>query len=587
MSKTQKISLIAINSKFIHSNLAVRYIMAYLKKHNIDANILEFSINDSFDNIIKHIYLSKSDILGFSCYIWNREIIMKLGPSLKKIMPDSKIVLGGPEISYDIEPTMGENPWIDFIIFGEGEETFFEFANAYLSDDKNYENIDGLAFRQNNKIYVNKPRKPISNLDTIPFPYDEFSYPENKIIYYETSRGCPFRCQYCLSSIEPGVRYFSLDRVFHDIDRLISNNVKQVKLVDRTFNCNRGRAIKIMEYILNKNGNTNFHFEISAKFIDSKFLELIKKAPKGLFQFEIGVQSTNDVTLNAITRNESFNDIKDNIAELVKIGNCHIHLDLIAGLPFEDIKSFANSFNNVFFLRPHMLQLGFLKLLRGSKLRLDAEKYGIIFNQHPPYEVLSTEHLSYDDILLLKEIEELVEIYNNSGRFTQSINYLIENHYNDPFRFFRELCAFYADMNVLNRSIKVIEHYELLYKFVEKNIGVSTTFNELLKYDFFISLGDNMPQCIKRFDNSKIKNWVTQFLKNDVNITKYTPELRNMDIRQKLKYVRFEIFEIDIFNIKTVSSKKHVVLYVKNPFNDKDGRILSFDINEFETLANM
>lgn len=580
---TMKLSLIALNSKFIHSNLAVRYIKSYLYDKGIDTDILEFSINDSFDNILKQIYLSKSSVLGFSCYIWNRELIMKLGPSLKKIIPDSIIVLGGPEVSYDVVSTLKENPWIDYIIFGEGEETFSEFAYHLKSGCKNIHDIDGLAYRANGEVHMNNPRSPITCLDHIPFPYDSFNDLENKIIYYETSRGCPFKCQYCLSSLEPGVRYFSLERVYKDIDVFINNNIKQVKLVDRTFNCNKDRCLKIMNYILNKKGNTNFHFEISGKLIDYDFLETVKKAPKGIFQFEIGVQSTNNATLGAITRNESFDNIKHNISKLIDIGNCHIHLDLIAGLPLEDIKSFEKSFNDVFFLQPQMLQLGFLKLLRGSKLRLEAEKHGIMHNNHPPYEVLSTEYMSYKDILDLKIIEDLTETFYNSGRFSKSLSYLIKDHYNNPFQFFKDLGIYCSDNGIFDKSVKISEHYELLHNFISKNIGITPLFNELLKYDFFRSIGSNMPGCIKRFDHSGIKNSVNNFLKNEENISNYMPELKNMDVRQKLKYIRFEIFDIDILG--NMENEKHVVFHIKNTENNVPDRLISFSINEFLKLS--
>lgn len=578
-----KITLIALNSKFIHSNLAVRYLKSYLHKKGIEAGILEFSINDSFDNIIRKIYLSNSKILAFSCYIWNREFIMKLGPSLKKIMPNSIIVLGGPEVSYDIESTMKENPWIDYIIFGEGEETFFQFADGFINGDENIAYIEGLAFNSNGMIQVNSSRNPISDLDEIPFPYDDFSDLGHKIIYYETSRGCPFKCQYCLSSLETGVRYFSLERVFRDIDLFVANNVKQVKLVDRTFNCNKKRSIEIMEYILEKNGHTNFHFEISPKLIDSDFLNTVKKAPKGIFQFEIGIQSTNNDTLQAITRYERFDEIKDKISELIGIGNCHIHLDLIAGLPFEDIKSFEKSFNEVYSLKPNMLQLGFLKLLRGSGLRSEADNYGILYNDHPPYEVLSTNWLSYNDVLDLKMIEELVEIFNNSGRFIKSLSHLIENHFNNPFKFFKELGAYYTKNKANDKSLKMSDHYEMLYGFVKNTIGITSLFNELLKYDFFNSLDGNMPSCIKRHDHSKIKNAVNSFLKKEDNIERFAPELKNMDVRQKLKYLRFELFDIDILGNQ--KEGEHIVLLIINPNHNEEKRSISFNIDEFIKLS--
>ncbi|MCQ1528151.1 B12-binding domain-containing radical SAM protein [Lutispora saccharofermentans] len=579
----QKLSLIALNSKFIHSNLAVRYLSSYLQKKNIKAYILEFSINDSFDSIIKKIYLSNSDVIAFSCYIWNRELVMKLGPSLKKVMPDSIIVLGGPEASYDVESTMKENPWIDYIISGEGEETLYEFASCLKSGHEAAQSIDGLACNKNGIIRINKPRNPIYDLDRLPFPYDSFNGLENKILYYETSRGCPFKCQYCLSSLEPGVRYFSLEKVYNDIDLFIENHVRQVKLVDRTFNCSKERCLKIMDYILSKKGNTNFHFEISGKLIDSDFLDMVRRAPKGIFQFEIGVQSTNDDTLETISRMESFESIKYNIIKLIDIGNCHVHLDLIAGLPCEDIKSFEKSFNDVYYLRPHMLQLGFLKLLRGSGLRQDADKYGILYNAHPPYEVLSTKEISYKDILELKVIEELVEIFHNSARFSKSLSYLIEEHNIKPFQFFKALGAYYADNDGFSRTLKISDHYELLYGFASKTIGSSCLFNELLKFDYFKSIGANMPACIQRFNSAAIKGRVTSFLKNEENIASHMPELISMDVRQKLKYIRFEIFDADMLG--GLNQGKHILFSIKDPKGSAEDRLMSFPLDEFMKIS--
>lgn len=579
----QKLSLIALNSKFIHSNLAVRYLSSYLQNKNIKAYILEFSINDSFDSIIKKIYLSNSDVMAFSCYIWNRELVMKLGSSLKKVMPDSIIVLGGPEVSYDVESTMKENPWIDYIIFGEGEETFYEFASRLKSGRESAQNIDGLACNKNGIIHINKLRNPISDLDRLPFPYVSFDGLENKILYYETSRGCPFKCQYCLSSLETGVRYFSLERVYNDINIFIENHVRQVKLVDRTFNCSKERCLKIMDYILSKKDNTNFHFEISAKLIDSDFLDMVKKAPKGIFQFEIGVQSTNDDTLETISRTESFESIRYNITKLIDIGNCHVHLDLIAGLPCEDIKSFEKSFNDVYYLKSNMLQLGFLKLLRGSGLRQAADKYGILYNAHPPYEVLSTKEVSYKDILELKIIEELVEIFHNSARFSKSLSYLIEEHNINPFQFFKALGAYYVDNDGFSRSLKISDHYELLYGFALKIIGRSCLFNELLKFDYFKSIGTNMPACIHRFNSAAIKGQVSSFLKNEKNIASHMPELISMDVKQKLKYIRFEIFDADMLG--GLEQGKHILFSIKDPKGGAEERLMSFPLDEFVKIS--
>lgn len=581
--QNNKYSLIAVNAKYIHSNLAVRYLKNYCHSKNIFTDILEFSINDNMDKILKSIYLSKSNVLAFSCYIWNIEMISKMTKSLKKIRPDFIIILGGPEVSYDSVEIMTKNPSIDYIIFGEGEITFHKLLESLENNAIGIESIYGLVYRNGYKIIKNEKQNPIKNLDIIPFPYDDIKNLENKIIYYETSRGCPFHCQYCLSSLEEGVRYFSLDRAYKDLDFFIDNKIKQVKLVDRTFNCHKERCLSIMEHIIKKDGNTNFHFEISAKLIDSDFLRLVEKAPKGLFQFEIGLQSTNPITLSAIKRKESFNEIKDSILKLQNFGLCHIHLDLIAGLPHENINSFENSFNQAYSLKPDMLQLGFLKLLKGSGLRLDADKYKIQYHNHAPYEVISTECLSYDEVLTLKSVEELLENYYNSGRFKNSLTYAVEKHNNNAFSFYLSLYKFYNDKGYIDRALKAVDLYSILYDYIFHTFGMTLIFNELLKYDYFINFGSPMPKCIGRFDHSALKTTVNTFLKNDENIESYMPELKSMDIRQKLKHISFEVFYADVTG--NLEEKEIIIFSLKSKGEEWEDRILSFDMDDFINLA--
>ncbi len=576
-------SLIAINAKYIHSNLAVRYIKKYCQNKKICINILEFSINDSMDKILKNIYSEGGNVLAFSCYIWNIEMILKITKSLKKIRPDLIIILGGPEVSYDPIETMSKNPFIDYIIFGEGEVAFYKLIEYMETKNTGIESIYSLVYRNGHQIIKNKKQKPISDLDIIPFPYDDIKNMENKIIYYETSRGCPFQCQYCLSSLEEDVRYFSLDRVYKDLDFFIDNNVKLVKLVDRTFNCHKERCLNIMDYIIEKEGNTNFHFEISAKLIDSDFLSLIEKAPKGLFQFEIGIQSTNPLTLSAIKRKEPFIEIKDNISKLQSIGLFHIHLDLIAGLPYEDINSFQKSFNEAYSMQPDMLQLGFLKLLKGSGLRNNAFQYKIKHHSHPPYEVISTECLGYSDILTLKSIEELLENYYNSGKFKNSLSYAVKKHDNNPFQFYLSLYKYYSQKGYADRALKTADLCWILYNYISDTFGMTLIFNELIKYDYFINIGSPMPKCIHRFDHSTIKANVNSFLKNEINIENYIKELKSMDIRQKLKHLSFEVFYVNVTG--DLEEKEIIVFSLKNIGEKWEDRILSFDMDAFINLS--
>ncbi len=575
-------ALIAINAKYIHSNLAIQYLKSYCKSNNIDVTALEFNINDSIDNILSDIYLTEYNVLAFSCYIWNIEIVLKICGSIKKMRPDSVIILGGPEVSYESLDLIGS--YADFIVAGEGEITFFQLIKYLEGDIKDLKSIGGLIYKKENELIINEKRKTITDLSIIPFPYDDLSKYKNRIIYYETCRGCPFQCQYCLSSVERGVRFFPLTRVFKEIGFFIDNKVKQVKLVDRTFNCDKERCLEIMNYIIDKNGVTNFHFEISPMLIDEDFLSLAAKAPKGLFQYEIGIQSTNSITLKSIKRNEPFKKTKDNISKLQSQKLSHIHLDLIAGLPNEDIKSFEKSFNDAYSLQPDLLQLGFLKLLKGSGLRNDASKYNIKYHDYPPYEVISTDSLSYKDMITLKNVEKLLNTYYNSGRFRKSISYINREYFNNPFKLYLSLSDYYNDNNYISKSLKNADLYLALYNFVSDTLGMSLAFNELLKYDFFVNFGAPVPDFLNKLEVKNMKPHINSFIKNEKIIEEYLPELQFMDIRQKQKILSFQTFYIDVIN--DFSEKEIILISLKNREKLSEGRIISFDMNEFLNLAN-
>lgn len=571
-------TLIAINAKYIHTNLAIKYLNSYCQANGLETTTIEFNINDNIDRILNDIFLTKSDVLAFSCYIWNVEMILKICSSYKKIKPKSVIILGGPEVSYESTDLIG--PYADFIVVGEGEITFLMllgYLNGKISDIKS---IDGLVYREGNKTMINKKREHITNLNIIPFPYKNLKKYDNKIIYYETCRGCPFDCQYCLSSIENGVRFFPLDRVFKEIDYFIENKVRQVKLVDRTFNCDKERCIRIMDYIISKKGTTNFHFEISPILIDEDFLSTAAKAPKGVFQFEIGIQSTNPDTLKSIKRHEPFNRIKDNIIKLQSLGLSHIHLDLIAGLPNEDIKSFEISFNDAYSLQPNMLQLGFLKLLKGSGLRYNVSKYGIKYHDYPPYEVISTNSISYKNIITLKNIENLLNTYYNSGRFQKSITYIIDKYFSNPFKFYLSLTKYFDEKNYTYRSFNNSDLYYALYSFVSDKFGMTLVFNELMKYDYFKNFDAPVPNFLCKLENNNIKTVVKNFIKDEKNIESYMPELKSMDIRQKLKNLSFQAFYIDVVNVQC--EEETILFKIKS--KETDVRILSFNMKEFLRL---
>lgn len=547
-----KTLLVAINAKYIHTSLAVRSIDVYCKQNNTNINVKEFTINNNEDTIINEIYAEKPDFLGFSCYIWNINLVLDLISTIKKLLPNIKIFVGGPEVSYEYEYIFEKG--VDIVCIGEGEKTVKELVDNFNNKkciDSSFKNIDGIAFKLDNNIIVTKDRELLC-LDEIPFVYkDGLEGTEHKILYYEASRGCPYSCQYCLSSLEKGLRFLSEERVKQDLNFFLKNNVKQVKFVDRTFNCNKKFALMIWNYLIdNDNDITNFHFEISADIVDDEMLETLKKARLGLFQFEIGVQSTNDATLDEIKRKTNLQKLFDKVNKIKELKNIHQHLDLIAGLPFEDYEIFKNSFNDVFNVYPEQFQLGFLKLLKGSGLRINANKYGIVYKEKAPYEVLYTSLINYDKMNMLKSIEEMVETYYNSGKAINTIKYGIK-FFNSSFDFFENLAIYWEENNYNNVSPSKMKLYEVIYTFlnnidnIDKNI-----LNEIVKFD--ILLNDNiksLPTWINTDYNSNFKEKERLFYNNKENIEKYIPHLNNYDAKQLSRMCYFEKFNIDIENI--------------------------------------
>ncbi len=477
-----KTLLVAINSKYIHSNLANLYIKKYADKYyGYDFCTLDFTINQYESDILAQIYKQKAQIVAFSCYIWNIEMVKNIATSLKKVDHKVKIVFGGPEVSYNYGDIIKENI-ADYIVVGEGEKTFCELVKSLENGEGG--DVDGVCRLVDGDVEYT-PNTELLSLDDIPFVYSDLSEFENRIIYYESSRGCPFGCSYCMSSVTKKVRFLSLDRTFSDLDFFLKNKVKQVKFVDRTFNCDKKRTYDIIEYLIkNDNKITNFHFEISADLIEDKLIDLIKTARAGLFQFEIGVQSTNLQTLKAINRSADTQKIFSNVKKLKNLGNVHLHLDLIAGLPHEDYDSFKNSFNEVIANVPDQLQLGFLKVLYGAPMHSQAKEHQIEYTHTPPYEVLSTHKLTFDDVLRLKTVEQMVEIYYNTHRFDSEIAYL-RGFFKTPFDMFEGLADFYEKGEYYLAPHSKLAYYDILYKFaVQKVQGIDLEcFKELAKYD--------------------------------------------------------------------------------------------------------
>ena len=461
-----KIILAACNAKYIHSNLAVYDLQAYARQYQQHILLKEYTINQQKDEIMKDLYEEKPDVICFSCYIWNISFVKELAEDLKKVLPSVPFWAGGPEGSFDAEAFLAANPAFDGVMVGEGEETFLELAGYYVDHEKSLEQIRGIAFRKENQVLHNGWRE-IMDLSKVPFPYKDLQDFDHRIIYYESSRGCPFSCSYCLSSVDKKLRFRSLDLVRKELQFFLDHKVPQVKFVDRTFNCKHDHAMAIWKYIVeHDNGVTNFHFEIAADLLREEELELMATMRPGLIQLEIGVQSTNLQTLEAIHRKTDFSRICQIVERIHSFGNIHQHLDLIVGLPYEDYDSFHHSFNDVYALRPQQFQLGFLKVLKGSLMKQMEKEYGIVHKEKEPYEVLSTNWITYEDVLNLKKVENMVEVYYNSGQFENSLKY-VETLFPDSFTMYEALGRFYEQKGYDCISHNRLRRYEILLEFIE------------------------------------------------------------------------------------------------------------------------
>lgn len=577
--------LTTLNSKFIHSSLALRYLWNYNKNYFSDIHIEEYTINNDLDYILGEIYKGEYDMVCFSCYIWNINETLEIAKNLKKVKKDVKILLGGPEVSYNTKEILKEHTYIDYIVFGEGEVTLNELLNLLYNKKGIINNIKGLAFKDKDNIYINEERPLIQDLDHIPFPYENLKELDNRIIYYESSRGCPFNCQYCLSSTLRGVRYFSLDRIKNDLKKFVDADVKQVKFVDRTFNADKEHCLEIMKYLHEiDNGRINFHFEITAYLFDEEILSFLKNVRRGLFQFEIGIQSTFEETLKEIKRNMDFEKIKYVINKLTSFNNIHLHLDLIAGLPYEDYKTFRNSFDDVYSLKPNKIQLGFLKLLRGSGVRMNKERHGYIYKDKPPYEVMSNDYITYRDILKLKQIEEMVDQYYNSHSFNFSVEYIIQGHYKSPFLFYEDIAEFWEKSGYHHTSHKKDTFYKILLDFyVRKDFDNVDIFKEILKFDYLRNKRGNLPRFFNSITIEDFKNRCHEFLQSEENIEKYLPEFKGMTAKKIIKKVHFETFKYDILYLKDssrgVSSKEITVLFNYQIINKDFGKSKYFKVD--------
>ena len=482
-----KILLAACNAKYIHSNLAVYDLQAYASDYADYIVLKEYTINQQKDDIMRDIYLEHPDVVCVSCYIWNISFVKELMADLIKILPGADFWAGGPEVSYDAEKFLTENSEFKGVMVGEGEETFKELAGYYVEKNpQNLKDMTGICYRDGDRIIHNGWRQ-IMDLSSIPFIYKDLSEFKNRIIYYESSRGCPFSCSYCLSSIDKKLRFRDTETVKKELQFFIDNKVPQVKFVDRTFNCKHDHAMAIWKYINeHDNGVTNFHFEISADLLREEELQEMSTMRPGLIQLEIGVQSTNPDTIKAIHRTMDFEKLKGIVDRIHSFGNIHQHLDLIAGLPYEDYDSFRHSFNDVYALKPQQLQLGFLKVLKGSHMMEMCREYGIVYKTQEPYEVLSTKWLDYDYVLKLKTVENMVEVYYNSGQFQNTLEYL-EKFFLDAFSIYERLGSFYMEKGYGDISHTRMRRYEILLEFLEDMPEISMNqVKDQMVYDLYL-----------------------------------------------------------------------------------------------------
>ena len=554
-----KFLLTAVNAKYIHSNPAIYSLRAYAGvTYEQHIELAEYTINHSLQSILTGIYEKKPDVIGFSCYIWNIRMIEELLEELPKIMPRVPIWVGGPEVTYRAAEFLEQHPYVQGVMVGEGEATFLEVLRYYLEEPISLSQIAGIVYRdEKGRIIQNEPRE-LTNLDRLPFLYHNLEPFTNRIIYYETGRGCPYRCSYCLSSIDKTVRLRSFSVVREELQFFLDHQVTQVKFVDRTFNCNRKHAMDIWQYLIeHDNGVTNFHFEIEADILSEEELALLAKARPGLFQMEIGVQTANPETLHEIRRTARLDRIEHAVAQLKRAGNIHVHLDLIAGLPFEDYESFGHSFDTVYAMEPEQLQLGFLKVLWGSYMQEKAKDYELKYLTTAPYEVLSTKWLSYGDVVRLKRVEEMVELYYNSNQFTTTLP-LLEAFFARPFAMYQALADFYEDNGYFVTTPSRIYRYQVLLDFI---LSIApgehlAYFKEALTYDIYLrenakSRPDFAP------DLQEYKNVITDFYREEAEKHRFLPESSQYDARQLQRMTHLEVLQYPVFSKEKMAELKN------------------------------
>jgi radical SAM superfamily enzyme YgiQ (UPF0313 family) len=568
-----KVLLMSLNSKFIHTNLAIqslkKYYETYHQSPKITMEVKEYTINNDMDSVLRDISKGAYTHIFASAYIWNIEPLVLLFSNYSKINQTTKIVFGGPEVTYNAKEQLLKHRFLDAVVFGEGEKIFGQLLEniANSSDEQGFEKTDGIAYRLNKgrdaEIIINPPMQLIDPLDLIPFPYDSLEAFENRIIYYESARGCPYSCSYCLSSASQGVRYLGFERFKSDMSFFLKNKVNQVKFVDRTFNANKKHAIPILKFLIeNDNGITNFHFEITATLLDEDYFKILKNARPGLFQFEIGIQTTYQPTMYAIHRPIEFDKLKQICQRLIEMGGIHIHVDLIAGLPFETFTRFLKSFDDVYEIGAEQLQLGFLKILKGTLLSQEISQHGYKIRDEAPYEVLCNHYISFAELSTLKDIETLVEYYPNSGKFKHAINYFMYKMNVSPSSFFVKMSHYYNEKDYFSSPIGTFRLYEILYEYYVSIYGDSDLFKDLLKVDYYYAKLKGQRDLFNYIEIPNFNSNRVEILKDNAFVAMHFGEQATETGKQLLKNVAFITLKYDIMAL------------IKNGYKDADEQSL-------------
>lgn len=539
-----QVVLSAINSKYIHTGLGLRYVGEYAKAQGHEVTLIEETINTPILAVLEKIMAVPTQVYGFSVHIWNKPFVFKLIRMLRKLRPQAAIVIGGPEVAFDAERIFTELPQADYIVQGEGELVFSELLEYLAGGGSVPQHI---AYREGEQVNLNGGITVIDDMSLLPFPYPDLEkmLAEHKIVYYECTRGCPFNCAYCLSGISRSVRKRPLELVLRDLDRFIAAGVPLVKFVDRTYNLDEKYFLPMMQHLAQADTNATFHFEIKADILSEQVMDFLATVPKGRFQLEIGIQSTHQPTLKAINRQDNWEKLSANVKRLLSFGNMHIHVDLIAGLPYEDLPTFAKSFDDVYGLGADMLQLGFLKVLPGTQMRRETEQHDLRYMDEPPYEILATKYMPYEDMLYLKHLDNILDQTANSGGFKYTLRALLRASGMTAFAFYRQLTQWWVKAGFYPQTHNAKGVAAILKQFIEENyVEQQTELLEILRFDVFCEIPQWRPEWLK-WQTEAIFELVSAFWRDEEKVRRYIPAYKFSSWRQIHKLYPIELFKAD------------------------------------------